>query len=163
MHKPDTKVRQGERAQAHCPITRTGEAQTGFGDLAHHSAGPLLSPTLEGPGESGFPKSLAPRLLPAVAWSLPALSRLCPNKQRQGQFAAKWFWGREQLPPLGIQWGDQGVSEAAQGTRRAGPYPEPPLRAARSPGSCQAWRRKARTFPITSPRSWHQERTHMCL
>lgn len=36
------------------------------------------------------------------------------------------------------QWSDQGVSETAQGTRRAGPYPEPSLIAARSPGSRQA-------------------------
>lgn len=71
-----------------------------FGELVQDSAWPLLSPTLREPGERGFPQSSPPKLLPSVAWPLPALSRFCSGEQRQGQLATKWFWGREQLLAL---------------------------------------------------------------
>lgn len=76
---------------------------------------------------------------------MPALSRFCSDKQRQGRFTAKWFWGREQLPALRQKVGAKRVSEAAQQDQKSWPYLELFLSRSNKPGlgSRQGWGRGA--------------------
>lgn len=125
----------GSRAQA-CVISH------GDRGLGRQSACPTSSVLTQNPGESGFPKSLPPRLLTFVAWSLPDLFRFCSD--REGQLAAKWFCRRQGIPSSaqGRRLSDMGISAASCWGRRSGPASELAFSMeARSlaTSSCQDW------------------------
>lgn len=156
------KSSETERAQVH--FHRARETCLLFVEYIHHSACPVF-PHLPEPSKSGFPKSLPPRLLPSAAWPLPALSRFCSDEQRQGQFADKWFWGRDQLLALKAEDGIQAWVKQLSQTMRAGPRLVLFLNRNKKPGlgSCQGWASEPQDCPTTSPQGWHEVRTGVCL
>ena len=93
------------------------------GDLDVNRPAQAPPSSLQKPGESGFLKSLPPRLLTSVAWSLPDLSRFCSVRERDS-LQLSGSGGDGILSSAQGRWlSDKGVSTAAWWDQKSGTVP----------------------------------------